>query len=76
MIKVEALEKADKMKEKMSSKKETRKMTDDIKPKKAFKPPKMPRATPEENTPKKLFTEYRSLISPVVAGVTWWVISN
>ena len=72
MIKVEALEKADKDREKMTSKKKSQKMSEDIKPRKAFKPPKMPKMSPEDRpVPKQVFTEYRTLITPLIAGVAW-----
>ena len=74
MIKVEDLEKQDKLRSQKKTKLENQKISQDIKPKKPTKMPKlrsrpMPAERPE--APEKKYTEYRSLITPLLGGLTW-----
>ena len=74
MIKVGELEKADKLKTHKQTKLANKQLNDELKPE---RPKKMPFKTPKpvrQHTPpapKKQFTEYRSLILPLLGGGTW-----
>ena len=77
MIKVEDLEKHDKLKNQKKTKVENQKISRDIKPKKPAKMPKIrpQRASPDDSPemPQKKYVEYRSILTPALGGIAWQV---